>query len=82
MKNFITRNLLAKTLILFAVFCMLLCSCGFKGPLYLPKKKPAASQPVKSASSPIKAASSPAAVKANSSGIITTPNESGILNKS
>ena len=70
MRDFMVKNLLLHVLILFAVFCMVLCSCGFKGPLYLPKK-PVASQP-------IKAAISPTAVKANT-GTIAIPTESGTL---
>jgi len=57
MRNFVAKNLLLHVLVLFAVFCIVLCSCGFKGPLYLPKK-PAASSPQKSASTPTKTTSS------------------------
>jgi predicted small lipoprotein YifL len=56
MKNFITKNILAKILASSVIF-VILYSCGFKGPLYLPKK-PVASSPQKSASSPTKTASS------------------------
>ncbi|HLX52796.1 MAG TPA: lipoprotein [Aquella sp.] len=61
MKKIVVKNLLLHILVLFAVFCIILCSCGFKGPLYLPKKA-AASSPQKSASGPTKTASSQAAI--------------------
>lgn len=71
MKNIIIKNLLTKILVLSAVFSVVLCSCGFKGPLYLPKK-PAENTP--QASKPANASSPKAATKVNSSSPSATPN--------
>ncbi|MCC2644353.1 MAG: hypothetical protein K0R94_131 [Burkholderiales bacterium] len=49
MKKILSKNLFVIVLGLFTIFSTVLCSCGFKGPLYLPKKvsasNPQSSQP-------------------------------------
>jgi predicted small lipoprotein YifL len=57
------RNLLTKALILLAVFFMILSGCGFRGPLYMPKKETASSPQKSAASNPANTVVTPTVVK-------------------
>ncbi|MCC2625102.1 MAG: hypothetical protein K0R14_975 [Burkholderiales bacterium] len=60
MKKIVFKNLFVNVFVLFAIFCI--CSCGFRGPLYMPKKQTASSPQKTTASKPANTVVTPTVV--------------------